>query len=154
MGLAWLWSGGWRCIGGEQEEQSRSGEGRRGWGQSRHLLQELEVGLFVKCVVGHVLEEPPAETEATGNRAIRAGPPNAHMLDQKHPPLPDVGTTGREKGRRGEKFSIQKTMSFRKPANFLPRKDSSCTPGCPPLAYRVCGQRRRIEVLPVVSENK
>lgn len=71
---------GWRCIGGEQEEQSRSGEGRRGWGQSQDLLQELEVGLFVKCVVGHVLEEPPAETEATGNRAIRAGPPNAHML--------------------------------------------------------------------------
>lgn len=45
-------------------------------------------------------------------------------------------------------------MNFRKPTNFLPRKDSSCTPGCPPLAYGVCGQRRRIGVLPVVSENK
>ena len=91
-------------MGGEQEEQEE--EGRRGCGQARDLLQELEVGLLVECVVGHVLEEPPAEREATGNGAIRAGPPSAHMLAQKHPPLPDVGTTGREKGRRGETFSI------------------------------------------------
>lgn len=38
-------------------------EGRRGNDQFQDLLQELEVGLFVKCIVGHVLEEPPGERE-------------------------------------------------------------------------------------------
>lgn len=38
-------------------------EEKRGWGWSQDLLQELKVGFFVKCVVGHVLEEPPRERE-------------------------------------------------------------------------------------------
>lgn len=40
-------------------------------GQSRDLLQELEVGLFVKRIMGHVLEEPPREREAMGR--LKAG---------------------------------------------------------------------------------
>jgi hypothetical protein len=59
---------------------------KEGEGLSQDLLQELEVRLFVKCVVGHILEEPPGEREIVekrmmvGKRGLQSRAPSAQVL--------------------------------------------------------------------------
>lgn len=72
-------------------------EEKRGWGWSQDLLQELEVGFFVKCIVGHVLEEPPREREVREADGWRMRPSEpGHPMTMRWPrsplPLPGVGS--------------------------------------------------------------
>lgn len=55
---------------GKEALEGRKGGSGGGREAAPHLLQELEVGLLVKGVVGHVLEEPPGEKGVTGGESV------------------------------------------------------------------------------------
>lgn len=75
-----------------------------------YLLQELEVGLFVKCIVRHVLEEPPGEREVI-NRLMAGvqGHPMPHIGLEALFPLPNVVSNGKENIMRIKKMLFTKS---------------------------------------------
>lgn len=86
-----------------KKSKAGEGKGRKAGASPRTYSRSSKLDFLSSALWGMSLKN---RLQREKPQAIRAGPPNAHMLAQKHPPLLDVGTTRREKGRRGEKFSI------------------------------------------------